>query len=198
MDGVSDRRGSPYQKATSVSHRYCLQVLSNRIKSPNLKCDGALKSIAVRFRGERVMVRGVWRKAELLWEQVHNVQLLLEELQGHTPLLKWERQFAPFVKLNVDAGSCSSGGGTISGLLRDETSMCLGAFAEKLSYPDDLVLLEARAMMKGVELACSMQVIDLIVEGDAQIVFDVLNKGNNHASLLTVICESIRTRCHCF
>ncbi|KAF7812259.1 RNase H family protein [Senna tora] len=66
--------------------------------------------------------------------------------------------------------SRSYGGGVIGRLIRDSSGACMAAFVEPRNFPHDPMLLEALAILRGVEMARESGVRNLVIESDSKIV----------------------------
>ncbi|KAF7843717.1 pentatricopeptide repeat-containing protein [Senna tora] len=100
-----------------------------------------------------------------------------------------EKPIHTFVKVNVDAAPKKEGGGVLGGLIRDADGVCLGAYMNSISFPNDPVKLEAMAVKKGLELALKVGCKKVIVEGDALLVMELLKTPCDQMSSLNALCS---------
>ncbi|KAF7808456.1 protein SRG1-like [Senna tora] len=145
-----------------------------------------------RFKNENVNFSHLWCRAASLWDEVGNVQELEVECNMRQQVVRWEKPAAPFCKLNTDAGTLPNEGGILGGVVCDQHGVCLAAFTEFTNFSNDPILLEAEAIKRGMELALEAGVKDLVIEGDAQLVFNMLTNMENAAmSPFYLICNCI-------
>ncbi|KAF7834565.1 L10-interacting MYB domain-containing protein [Senna tora] len=67
----------------------------------------------------------------------------------------------------------------------------LGAFMGPVHAPNDVVLLGARAVRRGLELALKIGCTHILVEGDASLVIEMLKTPCTQVSALNVVCKDI-------
>ncbi|KAF7802284.1 uncharacterized protein G2W53_041395 [Senna tora] len=148
-----------------------------------------------KFANETINLNGMWAKVERQWDEVCVARNGIP-LDVDTPSnLLWEKPRAPYLKLNTDAATKSTGEGALGGVIRDSEGLVHGVFMASAPSLNHSTLLEALAIKKGVEVAQQLGVSDLVVESDARLVTDMLNSNCNHASLLSLICLSILDMC---
>ncbi|KAF7844486.1 receptor-like protein EIX2 [Senna tora] len=92
----------------------------------------------------------------------------------------------------INTGTCSYGGGVIGRLIRDSSGACMAAFVEPRNFPHDPMLLEALAILRGVEMARESGVRNLVIESDSKIVVDHLQIEERMPSLFSSICNSLQ------
>ncbi|KAF7811595.1 putative ribonuclease H-like domain-containing protein [Senna tora] len=146
----------------------------------------------VKLCGRVMKVLSVNLGASSVWEELGSVQELAAACNKRQQEVRWEKPTTPFCKLNTDAGTLPNEGGILGGVVRDHHGVCLAAFTEYTKFSNEPVMLEAEAMKRGMELALEAGVKDLVIEGDAQLVFDTLSNLDNAAmSPLTLTCICI-------
>ncbi|KAF7821941.1 uncharacterized protein G2W53_027396 [Senna tora] len=79
-----------------------------------------------------------------------------------------------------------------------EIKRILAALAKKVPSIGDVETLEAMAVLEGMVFANDLCIRDLVVEGDAAVVFDFLNRGAELRSPLGVVLASIHALCLSF
>ncbi|KAF7838775.1 uncharacterized protein G2W53_007257 [Senna tora] len=108
---------------------------------------------AKKFSNEVIKAEKLWSKVERIMDEYQAANLIDLNNIVMLPNLEWEKPEYPYVKLNVDASTRREGGGCLGGLVRDATGCCLGAFMGHNRALEDVMLLEATALKKGLELA---------------------------------------------
>ncbi|KAL8473874.1 hypothetical protein ACS0TY_030653 [Phlomoides rotata] len=90
----------------------------------------------------------------------------------------WVPPHQGFVKLNTDASVRVGIGSLIAGVLRNEGGQVIWCFAEQVRRNlDDVELMEALAIRRGMRLAVQHGVRNMLVESDSQIVIRLLLKS---------------------
>ncbi|KAF7818150.1 retrotransposon protein, putative, unclassified [Senna tora] len=144
-----------------------------------------------KFENEVVRVETLWPRVEKIMDEVQTANFCDDRNNTVPTNLRWEKPEYPFIKLNVDAVVIKDGGGSMGGLLRDETGSCRGAFMNTVSYPHEPTLLEAMAVKEGLKLALKVGCNHVMVEGDARLVMDMLKTPCDQASTLNAVCRDI-------
>ncbi|KAF7815776.1 ribonuclease H [Senna tora] len=140
-----------------------------------------------KFENEMIRVDDIWPRVQRSMDEMQ-VALIDDGRNVVVPsVLGWEKPEYPFHKLNVDAPTMTEGGGVMGGLVRDGEGCILGVFMCAVYYPHDPILLEALAVKRGLELAREIGSQNIIIEGDAKLVFDMLKTNCNQASALNAI-----------
>ncbi|KAE8782703.1 hypothetical protein D1007_43976 [Hordeum vulgare] len=82
-------------------------------------------------------------------------------------LVSWSRPPMGWCKLNFDGSVKRDGSGraTIGGVIRNSSGQAILAYAERTEHAG-VGVVEARALMRGLELALAMGCTSLVVEGD--------------------------------
>ncbi|KAF7822782.1 ribonuclease H [Senna tora] len=146
---------------------------------------------AKKFSNEVIRAENLWPKVERITDEHLAATLIVPNNTMMPTTLEWVKPEHPLVKLNVDAAANRDGGGYLGGLVRDSEGCCLGAFMGSVHAPNDVVLLEALAIRKGLELALKIGCTQLLVEGDASLVIEMLKTPCTQASALSAVCKDI-------
>ncbi|KAF7813075.1 Ribonuclease H domain [Senna tora] len=145
---------------------------------------------SVMFGEEERRLQDLWFKVESLWDELRNSPLS-EDADGSMNTKKWMKPPERWCKINTDAGITGTGVGVIAGVVRDASGLCLGAFAEHVDGVNNITLLEAEGMKKGLILAKEVGALNVFLEGDAALVFDHLKKMDSTVNHLNVVCKDI-------
>ncbi|KAF7802697.1 uncharacterized protein G2W53_041808 [Senna tora] len=137
-----------------------------------------------KFSQESTNLEGLWSRVERSWDENVVARSLMSNDVDMPYTLRWEKPQHPFVKLNVDAAINNNGEGAIGGVLRNCNGWVIGAFMSSTPALNDVAVIEAMAVGKGVKVARDAGVKELIVECDARLVVDMLNSKCDHTSLL--------------
>ncbi|KAF7838748.1 Ribonuclease H-like domain containing protein [Senna tora] len=144
-----------------------------------------------KFNNEIVRVEELWNRVERVMDETQ-VALSGDDRHRECPVsLVWEKPVRSFVKVNIDDVAMKDGGGVMGGLVRDDTGCCLGVFMNLVHYPNDPIKLEAMAVKRGLELALKIGSKNVIVEGDAKLVMELLQTPCDQTSSLNVLCRDI-------
>ncbi|KAF7826721.1 ribonuclease H [Senna tora] len=146
-----------------------------------------------KFSNEFIRVEELWSRVERELA-LCSVDSCREYLVGS----EWGKPTHLFVKVNVDAALKKEGGGVLGGLIRDEDGCCLGVYMNTISYPNDPIKLEAMAVKQGLELALKVGCKNVIVEGDAMLVMELLKMPCDHSSSLNALCRDVLRFCNNF
>ncbi|KAF7802934.1 uncharacterized protein G2W53_042045 [Senna tora] len=144
-----------------------------------------------KFTNEVINLNGLWTRVERCWDELQVARIHEIDECDVPSNLSWEKPKHPFIKVNVDAAVKSSGEGALGGVLRDCYGCVLGAFISSTPVLNDVALIEAMAVEKGMLMAWEAGVKHLIVECDSQLVVNMLNSVCNHASILCGVCMNI-------
>ncbi|KAF7808587.1 uncharacterized protein G2W53_035330 [Senna tora] len=112
--------------------------------------------------------------------------------------VRWERPCWPLYKVNVDASLNQGLFGGIGGIIRDSRGKVLAAMANRVPRADSVEILEAKAILVGLEFARDLRILDVVVEGDSQVVFNYINRSVDLRSPVGSVLASIRTLRSCF
>ncbi|KAF7826352.1 uncharacterized protein G2W53_017516 [Senna tora] len=96
------------------------------------------------------------------------------------------------MKVNVDASLLEQGKGGIGCVVRNFQGRCLAAFAKRMQNIESAELLEAYAFLEGLELAKNLRCDNIILEGDAKKVVDLIHGSSQNLSHLGMIVDDIR------
>ncbi|KAF7834811.1 ribonuclease H [Senna tora] len=148
-----------------------------------------------KFADEVTRVEELWPRVERVMDELQIVTLTDDRNRTEPTKWVWEKPVYPYTKLNVDASATNEGGGVMGGILRDETGACVGVYTHSVQFTNDLVLLEAMAIKRGLELAYEVGCTHLTVESDAKMVIDMLKIPCVKASTLNALCRDILRFC---
>ncbi|KAF7832615.1 cysteine desulfurase mitochondrial-like [Senna tora] len=151
-----------------------------------------------KFPNELIRAEELWPRVERIMDEFQTVMFNDDWNRMEPANFVWEKPEYPYTKLNVDATTCMDGGGSMGGLLRDETGDCVGVYVHSVSFPNDPALLEAISIRKGLKMAQQIGKTHVIVESDAKIVIDMLKTPCNQASTLNALCRDILSFCSSF
>ncbi|KAF7823970.1 hypothetical protein G2W53_022114 [Senna tora] len=143
-----------------------------------------------KFANEVIRAEELWPRVERIMDELQTVMFNDDWNRAEPANFVWEKPEYPYTKLNVDATTCMDGGGSMGGLLRDETGDCVGVYVHSVSFPNDPALLEAISIRKGLEMVQQIGKTHVIVESDAKLVIDMLKTPCNQASTLNALLES--------
>ncbi|KAF7842590.1 putative RNA-directed DNA polymerase [Senna tora] len=105
---------------------------------------------------------------------------------------KWEAPMWREMKVNVDASLLEQGKGGIGCVVRNFQGRCLAAFAKRMKNIESAELLEAFAFLEGLELAKNLRCDNIILEGDAKKVVDLIHGSSQNLSHLGMLVDDIR------
>ncbi|KAF7845416.1 uncharacterized protein G2W53_002321 [Senna tora] len=151
-----------------------------------------------KFANEGLKAEDLWPRVERIMDEMQVATFTDDQNKSEPTSFVWEKPEYPYKKLNVDATVCKDGGGSMGGLVRDETGVCLGAFMCSVLFPNEPVLLEAMAIKNGLKLARDIGCTHVMVESDAKIAIEMLKIPCDHASTLNAICRDILRFCVSF
>ncbi|KAF7809444.1 reverse transcriptase [Senna tora] len=151
-----------------------------------------------KFANEVIRAEELWPRVERIMDELQTVMFNDDWNRAEPANFVWEKPEYPYTKLNVDATTCMDGGGSMGGLLRDETGDCVGVYVHSVSFPNDPALLEAISIRKGLEMVQQIGKTHVIVESDAKLVIDMLKTPCNQASTLNALCRDILSFCSRF
>ncbi|KAF7821357.1 putative ribonuclease H protein At1g65750 family [Senna tora] len=118
---------------------------------------------------------GLWNCVERCWDENVIARALVGNDLKVPSILRWEKPKFPYIKLNVDAAMKENGDGAIGGVLRDWDGLVTGAFISSTPNLDDVVMVGALAVEKGMKVAREAGMKDIIVKCDSRLVVDMLN-----------------------
>ncbi|KAF7811328.1 putative ribonuclease H-like domain, reverse transcriptase zinc-binding domain-containing protein [Senna tora] len=128
-----------------------------------------------KFSNEIVRVEELWNRVERVMDETQAALSGVDRQREWPASLVWEKPVRSFVKVNIDAAAMKDGGGVLGGLVRDDIGCCLGVFMNLVHYPNEPIKLEAMAVKRGLELALKIGSKNVIVEGDAKLVMELLH-----------------------
>ncbi|KAF7837133.1 uncharacterized protein G2W53_005615 [Senna tora] len=105
---------------------------------------------------------------------------------------QWEAPMWHEMKVNVDASFLGQGKGGIGCVVRNFQGSCLAAFAKRIQNIESPDLLEAYAFLKGLELAKNLRCDNIILEGEAKKVVDLIHGSSQNLSHMGMIVDDIR------
>ncbi|KAF7828635.1 LOB domain-containing protein 38 [Senna tora] len=111
---------------------------------------------------------------------------------------RWKPPPFPKYKVNVDAGLKLGLDGGVGCVIRDSSGRCLTALADRVPFSRDVDILEAKAVLVGLELARDLRIKDVVVEGDSSTVLRALSDGAVLRTPLGSMLLAIREVCVCF
>ncbi|KAF7822133.1 uncharacterized protein G2W53_027588 [Senna tora] len=127
-----------------------------------------------KFANEGLKAEDLWPRVERIMDEMQVATFTDDQNKSEPTSFVWEKPEYPYKKLNVDATVCKDGGGSMGGLVRDETGVCLGAFMCSALFPNEPVLLEAMAIKNGLKLARDIGCTHMMVESDAKLAIEML------------------------
>ncbi|KAF7825156.1 putative RNA-directed DNA polymerase [Senna tora] len=151
-----------------------------------------------KFTSEEIRAEDLWPRVERVMDEFQTGTFSDDGNRAEPTRFVWEKPEYPFTKLNVDATGSKEGGGSMGGILRDDTGNCVGAYMHSVLYPNDPTLLEAVAIRKGLEMALKVGRTHVMVESDAKLVIDMLKTLCDQISTLNALCRDILRFCSNF
>ncbi|KAF7821403.1 uncharacterized protein G2W53_026858 [Senna tora] len=134
---------------------------------------------------------GLWNRVERCWNENVIARALVGNDLEVPSILRWEKPRFPYIKLNVDAAMKENRDRAIGGVLRDWDGLVTGAFISSTPNLNDVVVVGALAVEKGMKVAREAGMKDIIVNCDSRLVVDMLNARCNHTSLWSSVCTNI-------
>ncbi|KAF7836704.1 ribonuclease H [Senna tora] len=152
----------------------------------------------LKFGNEAPNLNSIWRRVERCWDECNAAATM--EVRDEVPPanVKWLKPKEPLIKLNVDVALECNGEGAAGGVFRDHEGMCVGAFSCKIPRMEDIAVMEAMGIRKGIEVAQAGGITHLVIESDAKLVVDMLHSSCTHMSRLSSICRCILELCNHF
>uniref|UniRef100_A0A453ADZ8 RNase H type-1 domain-containing protein n=1 Tax=Aegilops tauschii subsp. strangulata TaxID=200361 RepID=A0A453ADZ8_AEGTS len=114
-------------------------------------------------------------------------------------LVRWSRPPLGWCKLNFDGSVKHDGSGraSIGGVIRNSTGHAIVAYAERTEHAG-VGVVEARALMRGLELALGMGCSSLVVEGDDLTLVRLLRRESRHTRIPSAMHDEIVRLLGCF
>ncbi|KAE8803473.1 hypothetical protein D1007_20702 [Hordeum vulgare] len=114
-------------------------------------------------------------------------------------LVSWSRPPMGWCKLNFDGSVKRDGSGraTIGGVIRNSSGQAILAYAERTEHAG-VGVVEARALMRGLELALAMGCTSLVVEGDDLTLVTLLRGESRHTRIPAAMEGEIVQLLGCF
>ncbi|KAF7844678.1 hypothetical protein G2W53_001583 [Senna tora] len=140
---------------------------------------------------------------QILKESIFSFWSKVRDLQGASPqsvrvvdrCLSWTPPPAGCWKVNVDASKCSDLATGIGSVIQNFQGRVLGACASRAQPCASVKMLEASAILAGLEFALRFDCELILVEGDAKALFEKLNSQSPSISWLGTLLDSIRSVC---
>ncbi|KAF7832359.1 uncharacterized protein G2W53_014692 [Senna tora] len=140
-------------------------------------------------------------EAAKMWETLNEkVQLITEGENEETRNCQtkakrdkgWTTPSWREMKINVDANLNGQGRGGIGCVVRNYERRCLATLAKRMDNFDSVEILEAYAFLEGLGMAKKLRCDNVILEGDAKNVVDLVNSKTPNLSALGMLVEDIR------
>ncbi|KAF7838943.1 uncharacterized protein G2W53_007425 [Senna tora] len=120
-------------------------------------------------------LNGLWVSMKEIWHDLNGDKEAREEDNGSEKQDRWNPPSWRQLKLNVDA-SCKTGEPNRTRcIVRDYRGRCLAASTKRHVFDATVDIMEAQAVLDGLEMAKNLSIRDIIVEGDSLKVFNLLN-----------------------
>ncbi|KAF7820590.1 cysteine desulfurase mitochondrial-like [Senna tora] len=119
----------------------------------------------------------LWVSVVEAWNELNGGKEVREEEISVEKQARWNPPTWRQLKLNVDASFKVGEANRTGCIVRDYRGRCLAALTKRHGIDGTVEIMEAQAVLDGLELARNLSIRDIIVEGDSSKVFNLLN-GN--------------------
>ncbi|KAF7807429.1 uncharacterized protein G2W53_039590 [Senna tora] len=127
-----------------------------------------------------------------LWSELSNLQDRADPPSAsQAPSCSWLPLDFNCCKVNVDACKSSAVATGVGVVIRNFQGRVLGALARRATPCASVELLEATTILAGMEFARDLRCPSVVVEGDAQFEFKLLNGQSSSLSWLSTVVDSI-------
>lgn len=146
---------------------------------------------ASRIDTRRLHLGQIWKKCEDIWNGFNHANTIINT--PHVPC--WSKPAYPCFKINCDAATSNTFGGSVRCIGRDWHGVFSGAVSRVFPNIKDPLILEGLAMLEGIKFAKHLRLSDIVLKSDSKMVMEVLGSNCVDLSYLVSIKTEILSLC---